>query len=631
MALPALVALILAMQGAGSAWAAAGDLDPAFGPVTSEPGQWRDSFPTDQCPGLDHAQGIAVQAADGKIVVAGYGARDLTQPCADPPFNEFVVARLNVNGTLDSTFGDAASVGRTGWTTIPTINGFGDRANAVAIQPDGKVVLAGQAGVTGFDSYFGVARFNADGTLDSGFGATCSGGETAGTTTTNFAGTNDQATAVAIEPDGKIVAAGSTLISSGNYDFAVARYDADGCPDTTFGPGHDGKVTQGFPANGNDKAHGLVLQGDKIVVAGSAAGSPSNEFGLARFNGDGSLDPSFGANGETLTDFGGGGASTSANALVAQSDGRLVAAGTTYMGPATSIDFALARYTADGVLDSSFGTAGKVTTNFSAPSTSPSQSTDFAQGLALEPDGTIVAGGTACCDSAGQYDFALARYSPDGAPDTSFGANGQLVKDVQGGHDEITAVATQPDGRILTGGWDTIINGTENEFVVDRYGGGGPGGIVTPPGGGPGAPLPDTTAPVFLTATLTNRTFAVDRKGIPEVAVTAAAKRGTTFVYRLSEASRVLVRIERLQPGRKVKGRCVKPGRKTRHKKACTRYVKFGLFAQAGTTGANAKRFSGRIGKRSLKPGRYRATLVAGDPSGNRSQPKRLAFRVVRR
>jgi hypothetical protein len=151
------------------------------------------------------------------------------------------------------------------------------------------------------------------------------------------------------------------------------------------------------------------------------------------------------------------------------------------------------------------------------------------------------------------------------------------------------------------------------------------------PGGGGGGGGGDTDAPVFLSARLTNTTFAVNPRGPAETPVGSAAKRGTTFVYSLSEAARVVFTIHAKKPGRRVRGRCVKPTPRNRNRRKCTRFVRFGRFAQSASAGQNRKKFSGRIGRRSLRPGRYRATLVATDAAGNRSAPRRLNFRVVRR
>ncbi len=140
----------------------------------------------------------------------------------------------------------------------------------------------------------------------------------------------------------------------------------------------------------------------------------------------------------------------------------------------------------------------------------------------------------------------------------------------------------------------------------------------------------DTIKPIFLAASLTSRIWAVDNSGSAETAVAASVKRGTTFKYRLSEAGRVVFTIDKATSGRKVGTSCKKPTRSNRKRKKCTLYKRAGRFAQDSVAGANTKRFSGRIGSRSLSPGKYRANLVAIDAAGNRSATKRLSFRVVR-
>lgn len=140
----------------------------------------------------------------------------------------------------------------------------------------------------------------------------------------------------------------------------------------------------------------------------------------------------------------------------------------------------------------------------------------------------------------------------------------------------------------------------------------------------------DVTAP-GLTARLTNSVFAVNLSGPAEKPVRAAAKKGTTFVYSVTEPARVVFTIQQKAKGRRVRGKCRKPTRRNRSAKRCTRFVKRGAFAQNGKLGQNRKKFSGKIGRKRLRPGRYRATLVARDAAGNASKPKRLNFRVVRR
>ena len=143
-------------------------------------------------------------------------------------------------------------------------------------------------------------------------------------------------------------------------------------------------------------------------------------------------------------------------------------------------------------------------------------------------------------------------------------------------------------------------------------------------------PPSDMTDPRFLSARVVPKTFRVNRKGRAERPARAGAKRGTRFRYSLSEAARVVFTIGRSMPGRRVGRRCVKVTRSNRGRRKCKRFPAVGRFAQSASAGANTKRFSGRIGRRSLRPGRYRATLVATDAAHNASRPRRLAFRVVR-
>jgi hypothetical protein len=160
------------------------------------------------------------------------------------------------------------------------------------------------------------------------------------------------------------------------------------------------------------------------------------------------------------------------------------------------------------------------------------------------------------------------------------------------------------------------------------------GGVGGPGGGGPGVggvggPL-DTVLPVLASASLTNKTFAVNTRGAAETVVTARAKKGTSFRYTLSENARVVVTIERATTGRKAGGKCLKQTRPNRKRRPCTLYVPAGRFATQSPAGADRHAFSGKIGRKSLKPGSYRATLVATDASGNLGLPKRLSFKIVK-
>ena len=177
----------------------------------------------------------------------------------------------------------------------PTLPDSADKAFAVTLQPDGKIVAAGNAyNVSNND--IALARYNTDGTLDTDFG-------TSGKVLTGFDESWDNARAMAVQEDGKIVLVGE-VCKDGTYDFGVARYNADGTPDTTFSG--DGKLTTDF-AGGNDYGYGVGIEPDgKIVVAGRASGGTDDDFALACYNPDGSLYTDFGTGGKVQSDFGGG-------------------------------------------------------------------------------------------------------------------------------------------------------------------------------------------------------------------------------------------------------------------------------------------------------------------------------------
>lgn len=275
---------------------------------------------------------------------------------------------------------------------------------------------------------FGGVAHSADGDLDATFGAD-------GKVTTSFT-TAGGANAVAVQSDGKIVAAG--WVGGG---FGLARYNADGALDTTFGPG--GTVTTAISQDGGDEVRGLALQPDGKIVAAGTAGRLS--FALARYNSDGTLDATFGTGGIVTTDLTSG--FDIANGVVIQANGKIVAggsAGTSH--PA----FALARYEPDGTPDTSFGEGGTVTTGFGI--------WGVARAIVLQPDRKIVAAGT---NGGG---FALARYDPDGSLDTSFGNGGKVATTLTVAG-SAWAVALQLDGKIVAAGAYDFYR-----FAVARFG-----------------------------------------------------------------------------------------------------------------------------------------------------------------
>jgi uncharacterized delta-60 repeat protein len=303
------------------------------------------------------------------------------------------------------------------------------------------------------DNDFALARYGSDGTLDPGFG-------NGGRVLTDFGSkSSDSASAAAIQSDGKIVAAG-TSDAGGGYDFALARYLPDGSLDPTFGSG--GKVLTSFFGHGGNPFEVVIQADGRIVVAGtSSSGIGGADFALARYLPDGRLDASFGSGGKVLTDFRNGTNDIGLAATI-QSDGKIVAAGLSDAGGRND-DFALARYLADGGLDPGFGTGGKVLTGFRNQ-----RSEDWALAVSTQADGKIVAAG-----QSGDFRrsaFALVRYLPDGSLDSHFGKRGKVRTDVSPGFDAAQAVAIQPNGRIVAaGGADRDRYGDRTDFALVGY------------------------------------------------------------------------------------------------------------------------------------------------------------------
>jgi uncharacterized delta-60 repeat protein len=260
-----------------------------------------------------------------------------------------------------------------------------DESYGVAIQPDGKIVVAGLKG--GAKSDFALARYNRDGSLDTSF-------DSDGKVTTDFGSPVDQAIGVAIQPDGRIVAAGTSNQGATGNDFALARYDVDGTLDTSFDS--DGKVTTDF-GSPVDEVRGVAMRrrGEIVAVGWSNQGATGDDFALARYNVDGTLDTSFDSDGKVTTNF--GSPVDQAFGVAIEPDRDIVAAGW------SNGDFALARYDVDGSLDTSFDTDGKVTTDFGSALDVGSA------GVAIQPNGRIVAAGYSNQGATGN-DFAVARY-----------------------------------------------------------------------------------------------------------------------------------------------------------------------------------------------------------------------------
>lgn len=404
-----------------SARAAPGDLDPGF----SDDGMLRTDLT-----GVDAAFGVALQP-DGKIIAAGEADR------------EFALARYKPDGRLDRTFSGDGLVR----TRSPGPAG----ASSVTVQPDGKILVAGEA-----DGDFALLRYQPNGVPDLSFSED-------GEATADFGG-RDQALALALQPDGRVVLGGYTENESSRRSFALARFNPDGSLDATFSG--DGKlVSDVFTASE------VALQPDGRIVAG---GTSFGDFLAARYLPDGTPDPSFSDDGTATADIGEFDEGTD---LTLQPDGKIVVTGWSGRFP---VDFALARFNPQGTLDPSFSGDGTVAIDLGG------EDQPFA--VAVQPDGRIVIAGmtfeqnfpppppgTTAPFPPPSADFGLARFNPDGSLDASFAGDGTLNTDFMTQHDAAFDAALQPDGRriVLAGATGSDFNffplAVTGKFALARY------------------------------------------------------------------------------------------------------------------------------------------------------------------
>lgn len=431
----AVLLLLVCVGAAGQVVARPGSLDATFGNggrVVASP----NGIP---------AKGLVIQP-DGKIVVAGATLNGSSQ-------RQFNVMRYHPNGTLDTSFdGDGIAV------TVINTNGSGE-ATAVALQADGKILVAGYKNVNSGEIV--IVRYNSDGSPDTSFGA-------GGIVLTN-PGETSIPRALAVQTDGKILIAGYRTPGFAFSDFLLVRFQTNGMLDTTFDT--DGIVTTNFTnlpgiTSARDFAYAVLIQPDnKIVAVGSSyeelQQSAPPRVALARYNSDGSLDATFDGDGKALTAIGFLDGTDAAAAL--QADGKILVAASvtaTYSGNQNFqflYDFALLRYNTSGNLDSGFGDGGKVVTPVTVHT-----GADFATGVAVQPNGRIVLAGHT------SQNIALARFGAGGALDTDFEFDGRVI--VRGfATERAVAVRLQADGKIVV-----VATTTSGGWIVYRFNGEGP-------------------------------------------------------------------------------------------------------------------------------------------------------------
>lgn len=372
----------------------------------------------------ESANDLAVQS-DGKIVVVGtVSNRDA-----------FGVYRYQTDGSLDSSFGSGG--------VVTTVVGAGQcEASGVALQSDGKIVVVGTGGTWG-DSSLTVARYDVGGALDTSFG---DGGIVTLTVGSEYNWGSD----VVIQSDGKILVAGSSVLTT--YDFVLARYDTDGNLDTGFGG--TGVITTDLTGD-EDFANALALQPDgKIVVVGrgDTGGAPADyDFAVARYKTNGDLDPAFGSGGITVTHV--SGESDDVYDVVVQPDGKIVVVGT-----AGYADLAIARYNADGSFDTTFDGDGIDTIDVYGNG-------DVGEAVALLPGGKIVVAGYTY--SGSDEDILVVCYDTDGSLDDTFDGDGIATLDIAGGDDAGRAVSVDGLNRVVVAG--VYSDGYDDDIALVRY------------------------------------------------------------------------------------------------------------------------------------------------------------------
>ncbi len=466
-----------------------GSLDPTF----SHDGKVITSVRYSQNPSFvaeDLGVAVALQG-DGRIVVAGLSR-------AGPGGgNDFLVLRYNTDGRLDVNFGVNGYV-------ITDIGGGADEGHALAIQSDGKIVVAGSASVGG-DGKYAIVRYDTNGVPDPSFG---SGGIV---TVGNLLA--DAAYAVAIQSDDKIVATGFSVDNTGDEKISVLRLDTSGNPDLSFdGDGWAYAET----STEFEGADAVALQPDppsaeRIVVAGSSGGSmivlrylpggapdtsfdtdgmafiPNSpigardvqvitpdgiathilvcgsidvagqpRFGAARFLLNGTPDSAFDGDGVLTTTIG---ASAGAVAVLVATDKVLLCGAS---GATTDVDFTIARYDEAGVLDPTFDSDGMRTDPFG---NSPAN----GRAVAHDPGGKIVIAGNVSEALSSVQRIGVMRLLTNGTPDPSFDGNGTVTTDIGLGNEIVGGVVVQPDGKIVVAGTLVTLDNLNSDIVVLRY------------------------------------------------------------------------------------------------------------------------------------------------------------------
>lgn len=391
------------------------------------------------------------------IVTLDFGGNDIGYALLIQPDGKMLVAgQAGIGPALTSdiaiarfnTDGTLDPVwGGDGTVTLDLGVNYSDFSFALARQPDSKIVVGG-CGYFDSGYKFAVLRYRADGSLDPAFSDD-------GIFITDFGGADDWVRGIYVMPDGKIVASGYRNDGL-KHNFALIRLTPEGDLDDTFGDG--GKVYTVFPTNRHDQSYALAVQpdGKMILVGYSYVGTTADyQIAMARYNTDGTLDVTFDGDGMVLTPV--PLIQGEAYAAQLQPDGKIVVAGYSYTDWKT--DIALLRFNSDGSLDTGFGVDGLVTTDINA------DRDDHAYAVHVLDDGRILVAGNRW--NGYDWDVAVLRYLADGTLDNTFSGNGSLTTAIGGDADAANAIQVQADGKIVIAGYSD--NGPNNDFAIVRY------------------------------------------------------------------------------------------------------------------------------------------------------------------
>ena len=453
-----------------------GDLDATFGvggKVTTD------------LPASTQNFGMAmVRQPDGKVVVVGTSMPVMGRD------TDFAVTRFHPDGTPDAGFGD-------GGTAVVDFDRRFEQAQGVALDAAGNIVVAGYSAVDGrfFGLDFAVARLTPDGALDPTFDGD-------GRRRVDFSGGEDEASAVEVQSDGRIVLAGRsrTTAAGSRSGFALARLDADGSDDATFGAG--GRVVQ-LLGTRNATAADVAVDGAGRIVAAGYAEAPGADFAVARYNPDGTRDTTFDGDGVVTTPV--HNSNDYASAVALAPGGKIVVGGQARSTSTTRAesDFAAVRYLDNGALDATFDLDGKATVDFGGFAPGPTYRDDRAYGMAVDGQGRVVLVGESA-DPGTSYPpppghFAVARLTATGRLDSSFSLDGRYRA---GFPSALVDVVFEPGGAVVATGTTSVVVGTSGDALLARIGAGGtPDPLFGGPGGrGDGTVAHDVIGPGYQTA-----------------------------------------------------------------------------------------------------------------------------------